>query len=107
MEDDDFCEEIQDIGNAQTNTHLEEGKPLFVQTGTEMEWLGIRRRDRESVQHHTYCFGINQEHPNARCFGPCCRAIATLALGSRPRQRGCKGAGQEEARESHQRLPGV
>jgi len=23
--------------------------------------------------------------------------VATLALGSRPRQRGCKGAGQEEA----------
>jgi hypothetical protein len=34
-------------------------------------------------------------------------AVATLALGSRPRQRGCKGVGQEEARESHQRLPGV
>jgi hypothetical protein len=33
--------------------------------------------------------------------------VATLALGSRPRQRGYKGAGQEEARESHQRLPGV
>ncbi len=33
--------------------------------------------------------------------------VATLALGSRPRQRGCKGAGQEEARESHQRLPGM
>jgi len=59
MEDDDFCEEIQDIGNAQTDTHLEEGKLLFVQTGTEMEWLGIRRKDRELVQHHTCCFGIN------------------------------------------------
>jgi hypothetical protein len=34
-------------------------------------------------------------------------AVATLALGLRPRQRGCKGAGQREARESHQRLPGV
>jgi len=33
--------------------------------------------------------------------------VATLALGSRPRQRGCKGAGQEEARESHHILPGV
>jgi hypothetical protein len=30
MEDDDFCEKIQDIRNAQTNTHLEEGKLLFV-----------------------------------------------------------------------------
>jgi hypothetical protein len=33
--------------------------------------------------------------------------VATLALGSRPRQRGCKGASQEEAQESHQRLLGV
>jgi hypothetical protein len=33
--------------------------------------------------------------------------VATLALGSRPKQRGCKGAGQEEARESHHVLPGV
>jgi hypothetical protein len=59
MEDDDFCEEIQDIGNAQTDTHMEKGKLFFIQTGTEMEWLGIRKKDRESVQHHTYCFGIN------------------------------------------------
>jgi hypothetical protein len=59
MEDDDFCEEIQDIGNAQIDTHMEKGKLLFIQTGTEMEWLGIRRKDRESVQHHTCCFGIN------------------------------------------------
>jgi hypothetical protein len=28
--------------------------------------------------------------------------VATLALGSRPRQRGCKGASQREARESRQ-----
>jgi hypothetical protein len=33
--------------------------------------------------------------------------FATLALGLRPRQRGCKGAGQREAQESHQGLPGV
>jgi hypothetical protein len=33
--------------------------------------------------------------------------VTTLALGSRPRQRGCKGVGQEEAQESHHRLPGV
>jgi len=33
--------------------------------------------------------------------------VATLALGWQPRQRGCKGAGQEEAWESHHRLPGV
>jgi len=33
--------------------------------------------------------------------------VATLALGLRPRQRGCKSAGQEEARESHHVLLGV
>jgi hypothetical protein len=59
MDDDDFCEEIQDIGNAQIDTLMEEGELLFVQTGREIEWLGIRRKDRESVQHHTCCFGIN------------------------------------------------
>ncbi len=59
MEDDDFYEEIQEIGNAHTDTHMEKGKLLFIQTGTEMEWLGIRRKDRELVQHHTCCFGIN------------------------------------------------
>jgi hypothetical protein len=33
--------------------------------------------------------------------------VVTLALGSRPRPRGCKGAGQEKARESHHILPKV
>ncbi|CAM6023554.1 unnamed protein product [Sphagnum balticum] len=61
VEDDDFCDEVQDVGNAQTDTHLEEGRLLSVETGTEMEWFGMRRKDRESVQHHTCCFGIN--HP--------------------------------------------
>jgi hypothetical protein len=36
-----------------------------------------------------------------RYLGWTWRSVATLVLGSRPRQRGCKGAGQEEARESH------
>jgi len=31
-----------------------------------------------------------------------CANVATLALGSRPRQRGCKVAGQEEIRELRQ-----
>jgi hypothetical protein len=58
-EDDDFYEEIQDIGDAQAGTHTEEGRLLVVQNGTEMEWLGIRRKGRVSIQHHTCCFGIN------------------------------------------------
>jgi hypothetical protein len=33
--------------------------------------------------------------------------VATLDLGSRPRQRAYKVAGQEEARESHRMLPGM
>jgi hypothetical protein len=33
----------------------------------------------------------------------CTAFVATLALGSRPRQRGCKVAGQEEARELKQK----
>ncbi len=48
-EDDDFCEEIQDIGDTQAGTHTEEGNLLVVQNGIEMEWLGIRRKGRESV----------------------------------------------------------
>jgi len=33
--------------------------------------------------------------------------VATLALGSWPRPKGCKGAGQEKVQESHHILPGV
>jgi hypothetical protein len=40
-EDDDFYEEIQDIGDAQAGTHIEERRLLVVRNGTEMEWLGI------------------------------------------------------------------
>jgi hypothetical protein len=58
-EDDNFCEEIQDIGDAQVGTHIKERRLLVVQNGTEMEWLGIRRKGRVSVQHHACCFGIN------------------------------------------------
>jgi hypothetical protein len=59
VEDDDFCEEVQDVGCAQTDAQREEEKLLFVRTGTEMEWYGIRRKDRELVKHQTCCFGIN------------------------------------------------
>ncbi len=59
MEDDDFYEEVQDVGCAQTNAQREEEKLLFVRTGTEMEWYGIRRKDMKLVQHQTCCFGIN------------------------------------------------
>jgi len=44
---------------------MEGGELLFVQTGRETEWLGIKRKDRESVQHHTCCFGINHCNRNS------------------------------------------
>ncbi len=45
-DDDDFNEEIQDIGNIQIDTHEEEGEILAIQTGKETEWLGFRRKDK-------------------------------------------------------------
>jgi len=57
--DDDFSEKIQDIGSTLTDTPKREGEPLFVQTGKETKWFGVRRKDRECVQHHACCFGIN------------------------------------------------
>jgi hypothetical protein len=57
--DDDFSEEIQDIGNTLTDTPRGEGETFFVETGKETEWLGVRRKDRECVQHHACCFSIN------------------------------------------------
>jgi len=58
-DDDDFSEEIQDIGNPLIDTLRGEGEALFVRTGKETEWLGVRRSDRECVQHQACCFGIN------------------------------------------------
>jgi hypothetical protein len=58
-DDDDFSVEIQDIGITLTDTPRGEGETLFVQTGKETEWLGVRRKVRECVQHHACCFGIN------------------------------------------------
>jgi len=49
---------------------------------------------------------INQKEVHAHIYKM--HNVATLALGSRPRQRGCKVADQEEkARESHHILPGM
>jgi hypothetical protein len=58
-DDDDFNEEIQDIGITLTDTPRGEREILFVQTSKETEWLGVRRKVRECIQHHACCFGIN------------------------------------------------
>jgi hypothetical protein len=52
--DDDFNEEIQDIANTQADEEC-----LCVQPGKEGEWFGTRRRNKELIQHHACCFGIN------------------------------------------------
>jgi len=57
--DDDFSEEIQDIGITLTDTPRGERETLFVQTGKKTEWLGVRRKVRECIRHHACCFGIN------------------------------------------------
>jgi hypothetical protein len=57
--DDDFRGEIQDIGNTQTDVPEGEREVRFIQTSKETEWLDVRRKDREFVQHHACCFGIN------------------------------------------------
>jgi hypothetical protein len=58
-DDDDFSEEIQDIASTQTDAPRGEEEFLYVQMGKETKWLGTKRRDRELVQHHACCFGIN------------------------------------------------
>jgi hypothetical protein len=59
VEDDDFGEEIQDVASAQASALKGEGELLFVQASKETEWLGVKRKDREFVQHDVCCFGIN------------------------------------------------
>ncbi len=58
-DDDDFSEEIQNMGSSQTDMPKGKGELLFVQYGKEIEWLGIKIKYRELVQHHACCFGIN------------------------------------------------
>jgi len=59
VDDDDFNEEIQDIASAQADASRGDEEFLCIRTGKETEWLGVWRKDRELVQHHTCCFGIN------------------------------------------------
>ncbi len=58
-EDEDFDEEIRDIASAYPHAPKEETKLLCVAAGKDIEWMGIRRRDRRHVLHNVCCFGIN------------------------------------------------
>jgi len=59
VDDDDFSEEIQDIASIRTDASKGDEEFLCVRTGKEKEWLGIRRGDKELVQHRACCFEIN------------------------------------------------
>jgi hypothetical protein len=58
-DDDNFNEEIQDIGIVQANTPKIEQKIFSVQTGEDSDWFRFRRKSRKLTQHHKCCFGIN------------------------------------------------
>jgi hypothetical protein len=58
-DDDDFSEEIQDIGIMQTNIPETMEKVFSVQYGKDSDWLGFRRQASQLTEHHKCCFGIN------------------------------------------------
>jgi hypothetical protein len=58
-DDDDFNDEIQDIGTMQTEVHEIAEKVFFVQYGINSNWLGFRRQASKLAEHHECCFGIN------------------------------------------------
>jgi hypothetical protein len=43
IDDDDFSEEIQDIGSVKTNTHGTNDQIFFIQTSNGSEWLGFKK----------------------------------------------------------------
>jgi len=59
VDDDDFGEEIQDIASTRTDASKGDEEFLCVRISKEKEWLGIRRGDKELIQHRACCFGIN------------------------------------------------
>jgi hypothetical protein len=58
-DDDDFSEEIQDIGLGQGGSIATTGSMFSVQCGRCSEWFGMRRQSGGRKQHYECCFGIN------------------------------------------------
>jgi len=50
--DDDFNENIQDIGSIQIDTPRTEDEILSIQTGKGLKWFGFRKQGKEFFQHH-------------------------------------------------------
>jgi hypothetical protein len=60
-DDEDFGEEIQDITGAEAYVPEEGAEFLCALMGEEIEWIGVRRKDRKLIQHGACCFGINHQ----------------------------------------------
>ncbi len=58
-DDDDFNDEIQDIGTKQDDSIETTGGIFSVRHGGESEWYGLRRQSGGTTEHHRCCFGIN------------------------------------------------
>jgi hypothetical protein len=58
-DDDDFNEEIQDIGTIQDDPIEATERMFSVQYGQDSDWFGFRRHSRELTEHRRCCFGIN------------------------------------------------
>jgi hypothetical protein len=58
-DDDNFSEEVQDIGTKQDESVEMIGGVFFVRHGEESKWFGLRRHSGGPTEHHRCCFGIN------------------------------------------------
>ncbi len=58
-DDDDFSEEIHDVGTMPTNATESAGTVFSAMYGKTSDWLGFRRHVSKQMEHHKCCFGIN------------------------------------------------
>jgi hypothetical protein len=57
--DDDFSDEVQDVGTMPDDP-IEATESMFsVQYGQDSDWFGFRRHARKLIEHRWCCFGIN------------------------------------------------
>jgi hypothetical protein len=58
-DDDNFSEEIRDMGTVQTNATESPGTVFSTLYGETSDWLGFRRHASKQMEHYECCFGIN------------------------------------------------
>jgi len=64
-DDDDFSEEVQDVGTTLDDPTEATKSMFFIQYGQDSEWFGFRRHARKLTEHCWCCFGINHWHCSA------------------------------------------